>query len=161
MAADPTVPVSTAADTTWDLVTKDGPLWGALLIAMSLLRAFLDKQHWVQQGRVLSGLTGISMIGAAVLAWHFADAPSSGILTALFAAYTLVTHSTLPAKPTSTPTRTGAALLAVLLLGTGAAVAAQVCAAVKSRGVAGLGAAVDCETSELKPLVAELLPLAT
>lgn len=95
--ADPVAVTTAATDATWAVFTTDGPLWGGLLIAMAILRTFLDKQHWINQGRLLSGLTGVSMILAAVGAWHFAGAPVSGILTAAFAAFTLFQHSTASA----------------------------------------------------------------
>lgn len=133
---DPSAAVTTAADTGWDVFLKDGPIWGALLVVAGLLRTFLNKQHWLAQGKVLSGLTGLSMVLAAVIAWHFVGAPASGILTALFAAYALITHSTVPGAAPATsgpPTSSSsggpsAAMLAVLLLG-GIAVTQPGCAA--------------------------------
>lgn len=105
-AGDPSTAVTTAADAGWDIFTKDGPWWAGLMVVAGLLRTFLNKQHWLAQGKVLSGLTGVMMVLVAVIAWHF-GAPASGILTALFAAYTLITHSTVPgAQP---PTTGGAA----------------------------------------------------
>lgn len=101
---DPSVPVTAAADGTWDMFVKDGPLWGGLLIIAGLLRTFVSKQHWIAQGKVLSGLTGLSMVLGAIVLWHFADAPPASILTALLAAYTLMTHSTVPgAVPKDAP----------------------------------------------------------
>lgn len=122
-AGDPSVAVSAAGDATWDIAAKDGPIWAALLLVAGLLRTFLSKQHWLAQGKLLSGITGVMLVLGAVLAWHFADAPASGILTALFAAYTLITHSTVPgaaapaAGPPTSTSSGSAAMLAVLLLG--------------------------------------------
>lgn len=96
VGSDPSAAVTQAADAGWDVFRTDGPLWAALLVASGLLRTFLDKQHWLAQGKLLSGLTGCSMVLAAVGAWHFAGAPASGILTALLAGYGLITHSTVP-----------------------------------------------------------------
>lgn len=130
-AGDPATAITAAGDAGWDIVTKDGPLWAALLIAQGLLRSFLSKQHWLAQGRVLAGLTGVSMVLAAALAWHFTGAPASGILTALFAGYTLITHPTVPdAAPKAKSGGAGTAtMLAVLLLGGLAAGTATGCAA--------------------------------
>lgn len=167
VVADPVVAIASAADTGWDVFTTDGPLWGGLLIAAGLLRTFLNRQHWLAQGKVLSGLTGLSLVVAAVLAWHFADAPASGILTALFAGYTLITHSQVPGatpKPSSPTAGAGtAAMLAVLLLGAGM-VGNAACAnpemRAKEAGSAALGCGLPIAVSlgqQLKPMFLEAL----
>lgn len=161
--ADPSTSVTAAADTGWDAFAKDGPIWGGLLLTMGLLRTFLNKQHWIHQGRLLSGLTGASMILAAVATWHFDGGPASGILTAGFAAFTLFTHSTSGAAkaPSGPPTSTGAAVLAVLLLG-GVATQAGCGSGLTAKGVAVAGgnALIDCgETEARNILVQRIVPV--
>lgn len=158
--ADPVAVTTAATDATWAVFTTDGPLWGGLLVAMAILRTFLDKQHWINQGRLLSGLTGLSMVLAAVGAWHFAGAPVSGILTAAFAALTLVTHSTSSAKPAPPAGGSAVALLAVLLLGAGAVAGTSACGEARSRGSASVGAFIDCEAPNLAPLLPDAIALA-
>jgi len=156
--ADPAASVTT--DVTWDIALKDGVPWALLLVMKSLLSTFLtrnESKHWIAQGKTLSILTGLGFVVTSVASWHFLDAPVGGILTALIAAYTLVTHSTVQTKSSGS----AAALLAVLCVGALAAGATQGCAEVKPRLVAAGGAALNCETDSLKPLTAELLPLAT
>lgn len=161
-AGDPSTTVTAASDTTWDMMTTDGPLWGTLLIASGLLRSFLNKQHWLAQGKILSGLTAVSLVLAAVGAWHFGGAPAGGILTALIAGYTLITHSTVPGAVPATsgpPTSTGAAILAVFLLG-GLAVTQVNCAEVKPRTANAIGAFIDCQAPNLVPLLPDAVGLA-
>lgn len=161
--ADPQATVTAGGDAAIAVWVKDGPIWGGLLVAMYGLRAFLNRQHWLAQGRLLSLITGVSMIGAATLNWHFGGAPFEGILTAAFAAFALFEHSTVPAKPAADDAAKGAvSMLAVLLLGGLVAGQTAACSAsAKQRAINGATAALNCETQDLQPLVAELLPLAT
>lgn len=146
------VPVTSAAvDTTLDLLRTDGPLWAGVLFAYVGLRTFISRQHWLAQGRVLATLTGLSMILAAVVAWHFEGAPSSGIITAVIAAIALVQHPTVPPKPTSGGT-TGGVLAAALL----ALLAA--CATLRPAAGSGAATALNCELAHLD---AQLLADAT
>ena len=62
--ADPQAAVEAGGNAAIQVWVKDGPLWGALLVGMFALRSFLSSQHWLTQGRVLSLLTGGSMVGA-------------------------------------------------------------------------------------------------
>ncbi len=76
---DPSTALAGAADSSMDVWTKDGPLY---------------RQHWLQQGRLLSGLTALAGLGASVVAWHFQGAPVGGIVTALVAGSALFMHPT-------------------------------------------------------------------
>lgn len=89
---DPTPALTSATDSSWDTWTKDGPWWAAVAIVYAMLRTFVDRQHWIQQGRLLTGLTAAVGVLAAVVAWHFGGAPSSGILTALVVGGSLMVH---------------------------------------------------------------------
>jgi hypothetical protein len=121
--ADPGAAVQAGSGAAIDVWTKDGPLWGGLLVLMYALRSWLDKQHVLMQGRLLSLLTGVAMVGVAALNWHFGSAPVEGILTAAFAAFALFEHSTVqpkaePAAPPAPGNGTAAAtVLAIVLLG--------------------------------------------
>lgn len=172
-AVDPSSAITAAGDQSWDVFVKDGPAWAAVLLLNGLLKTFLSKKpdHWLSQGKLLSVLTGVSMILAAVVAWHFAGAPASGIMTAVFAAWTLYSHSTVPQKPAANGDgggvgggdagKSAAAVLSVLLLGSVAVTQASCSASTKGRVVNGATAALNCESDSLKPLVAELVPIAT
>lgn len=162
-AADPQATVNAGGDAALDVWLKDGPIWGGLLVAMYGLRAFLSRQHWLAQGRALSAITGVSMIGAAVLNWHFGSAPFEGVLTAAFAAFALFEHSRIPEKPDGDSAAKGAvSMIAILLLGGLVAGQMAACSAsAKQRAVNGATAALNCESQTLQPLVQELLPLAT
>lgn len=120
-AADPGAAVQAGSGAAIDVWTKDGPLWGGLLVLMYALRSWLDKQHVLMQGRVLSALTGITMVGAAALNWHFGSAPVEGVLTAAFAAFALFEHSTAQPKAKAPPAPSNgtaaATVLAIVLLG--------------------------------------------
>lgn len=163
-AVDPQVTVAAGGNAAIEVWIKDGPLWAGLLVVMYGLRTFLDRQHFLAQGRTLSLLTGLAMVGAAIANWHFSGAPLEGILTAAFAAFALFSHSQLQPKPAATEASgtTGAvSMLAVLLLG-GMLVTQTGCtAAQKTQLQTGAAVAINCEVEDLKPLVAELLPLAT
>lgn len=162
--ADPSIPVTTGVDFTWDFALKYGVPWTVLLVFKGGLTSFLSKnesKHWIAQGKTLSILTGLGMVVTSLLSWRFLDAPSGGILTALVAAYTLVTHSTVPNKstPSSIPAGTGTLVtLALLTLAFGHLACSS---SMKQRGVATAGAALDCEVEDLRPLIQELVPLAT
>lgn len=89
---DPTPVLTGAVDSSWDTWTKDGPLWLAVAVLHVALRAFLDRQHWLQQGRLLTALTAAAGVLTAVAAWHFQGAPSAGILTAVVVGGGLLLH---------------------------------------------------------------------
>lgn len=91
-AGDPTPVLATAGDASLDVWLKDGPWWLAVAVLHVALRMFLDKQHWLKQGYLLSGLTAAAAVVTAVFAWHFNGAPSAGILTAVMAGGTLMIH---------------------------------------------------------------------
>lgn len=95
-AADPTPALTTGAGAGWDAFASNGPYWGGIVVAYVALQTFLSRQHWLAQGRLLAALTGLAMVGAAVVNWHFAGAPSAGIMTAVVAAIALVWHPTVP-----------------------------------------------------------------
>jgi len=167
-SVEPGVPViiaTTAADSGWDIVVHQGPLLGGLLIAYALFRRFLsanDSQHWIAQGKTLSMLTGAAMVLGAVVDWKFAGAPAAGIVTSLFAAISLTTHSTVSVPPptvTATASRgtPTAATLAVLLLAGGVAMQ-PACSSWRARTTAGVSAFIDCESPHID---AQLLADAT
>lgn len=163
-AVDPQVTVATGGNAALDVWLKDGPLWGGLLVVMFGLRAFLDRQHVLAQGRLLSLLTGVAMVGAATLNWHFGSAPVEGIMTALFAAFALFSHSQIQPKatPATEAPKDAAVMLSVLILGGMLATQGAACSATTNQRVTnGVTTALNCEVPELQPLVAELLPLAT
>jgi hypothetical protein len=143
--ADPTPALTSGAGAGWDAFAANGPLWGGILVAFIALQTFLSRQHWLAQGRLLATLTGIAMIGAAVVNWHFAGAPSAGIMTAVVAAAALVWHPTVPGAKPGDPTR-GAGTLAILALVLAACAAGSTPRQVTSAGVV---AALDCEAAHL------------
>jgi len=95
-ATGPADAMTGGASAGWDTFATNGPYWGAIVIAYVALQTFLSRQHWLAQGRLLTALTGLAMVGAAVVNWHFAGAPSAGIMTAAVAALALVWHPTAP-----------------------------------------------------------------
>lgn len=118
-AGDPTPSLAGGASAGWDAFATNGPYWGGIVVAYVALQTFLSRQHWLAQGRLLAALTGLAMVGAAVVNWHFAGAPSAGIMTAAVAALALVWHPTVPgAKPgASSAAGAAAAALVVVLIG--------------------------------------------
>lgn len=154
---DPTPALTAATGTAWDVFSTSGPYWGAVLAAYLLLSTFLSKQHWLAQGRLLSVLTGASMLLTAVVQWRFGGAPSAGILTAAMAAFTLVLHPTVgAAKPGSTSPAAGLLLLVLGLL-TGPQLA---CSAATAKGAAkaGLADVVSCTTADRQALYEQFGP---
>jgi len=131
--ADPVVVAQATTDAGWALLEQYGPLWGGTLVAYGLLTSLLrrnESSHWIARGRILSSLTGLAMIGEALLAWKVNGAPSAGIAVAIFAAINLVMHSTVSGPVPAGATGKGAgvaAMLAVLLLGAGLAVSQVSC----------------------------------
>lgn len=142
LAVDPTPALTSASDAGWATLTADGPWWLGIAVLHVALRAFLGRQHWLQQGRLLAGLTALAGVSAAVVAWHWQGAPSAGILTALIAGGTLLLHPA-PVSPTSSSTaRSGLVAMLVLLTGCSTTQARQT-------GAAGVVAALDCEAAHL------------
>jgi hypothetical protein len=146
-AADPTPAFTTAANSGMDVLTKDGPWWLAIAVLNIVLRTFLDRQHRLQQGRLLSGLTAAAGIVTAVAAWHFDGGPSSGIVTALLAGYTLLLHPAPGAAPPAAGTAAKMTIASLVLL--------AACTATQARQAAGAGfiAAYDCEAAHFDPAV--------
>lgn len=95
-ATNPTPALTGGAGAGWDAFSTNGPYWGGIVVAYVALQTFLSRQHWLAQGRLLSALTGLAMVGAAVVNWRFSGAPSAGIMTAAVAAIALVWHPTVP-----------------------------------------------------------------
>lgn len=116
-ASDPTPALTAAGGAGWDVFVSNGPLWGGILIAFIALQTFLSRQHWLAQGRLLAALTGAALVGSAVVNWHFAGAPSAGIMTAAVAAIALIWHPTVG----GTTTRPTGGTLALLLIVVGLA----------------------------------------
>ncbi len=103
VAPDPTPALTTAGDASLAVWTQDGPWWFGIAVLYTALRVFLDKQHWLKQGYLLSGLTAAAGVLTAVVAWQFRGAPSAGIITALVAGITLLVHPVAaPAVPPAT-----------------------------------------------------------
>lgn len=98
--ADPTPAMTAGGDAALNTLTMDGPWWLAIAVVNVALRQFLDHQHWLKQGRLLTGLTSLAGVIAAVAAWHWTGAPLAGVLTALIAGGTLLLH---PAPAVSQP----------------------------------------------------------
>lgn len=89
---DPTPSLTGAGDTAATIWTTDGPAWLAIVIVNAALRLFLVKEHFLAQGRLLSGLTAGAGVLAAVVAWHFSGAPMEGIYTAIAVGLALMIH---------------------------------------------------------------------
>lgn len=119
-ASDPTPALTAAGGAGWDVFVTNGPLWGGILIAFIALQTFLSRQHWLAQGRLLAALTGAALVGSAVVNWHFAGAPSAGIMTAAVAAIALIWHPTVGGTPTRpTGAAAGGSALAFVLIAVG------------------------------------------
>lgn len=165
---DPAAMATAAAGSGWDVVAQQGPLLGGLLLAYALFRRFLkanESKHWIAQGKALSLMTGVAMVAGAVVEWRFTGAPAAGIITALFAAVSLMTHSTVSATPatanaTSGPGTGTAATLALLLVVGGSLAPQPGCSSWRARGSAAVGAFIDCESPHLdKQLLADATAL--
>lgn len=115
-ASDPTPALTAAGGAGWDVFVTNGPLWGGILIAFIALQTFLSRQHWLAQGRILAALTGAALVGSAVVNWHFAGAPSAGIMTAAVAAIALIWHPTVGGT-TTRPTGGSALALVLIVVG--------------------------------------------
>lgn len=103
VAPDPTPALTTAGDASLAVWTQDGPWWFAIAVLYTFLRLFLDKQHKLKQGYLLSGLTALAGVVTALAAWHWRGAPFDGILTAVVAGGTLLIHPvSAPAQATGT-----------------------------------------------------------
>lgn len=113
--ADPTPALTGGADAGWATLTQDGPMWLAIAVIHVALRLFLDKEHWLKQGRLLSGLTALAGVLASVVAWHWQGGPSAGIVTALIAGVTLLIHPIPAAAPAARDPQKGSARLTILL----------------------------------------------
>jgi hypothetical protein len=162
---------SQAADATkvtdggWDLIQNYGVVWGGFLLGYGMLASFLkrnESSHWLKQGRVLAALTGVLMVGASVLDWHFSGASSSGIfVTAALAIQLVISPHVKPTDKLGT-SNAGPVIAALTLVGLGfGAVALQTgCATAKSQGAAGVGTFIDCEAANVKAASDELVPLA-
>lgn len=160
--ADPVATATAATSSSWDLVTHQGPLLGALLLASGLYRQFLranESSHWIAQGKTLAILTGLGMVIGATLDWKLNGGPAAGIITALFAAIPLVMHSTVKAAPAAaidpvSPPGSGTTLLGLLVLG---ALAMQPgCATVKATPGAAKVAAIECAKQDAAPILSAL-----
>jgi len=167
-AADPVLPGSHAAETAWDVWVTNGPLWGALVLVMIGLRTFLDRQHWILQGRLLAGLTGLGAIITSVLEWKFGGAPAAGIATALMGAVALITHP-VPAQPDpqvarAAGTSTLGLLVVVGLAGAVASSSISCSPAARQReaelAATGGSALLNCEGPALAGTFASMLPIA-
>lgn len=143
--ADPVVVAQATTDAGWDLIQQYGLPWGGTLLAYGLLQSLLARNgsaHWIAQGRTLSALTGLAMVGEAVLGWKLGGASPSGIAVALFAAINLVMHSTVSGPVAALPRdpQAGrASLLVMLLLAIGAGgltLSAASCGAAQHGGAA-------------------------
>ncbi len=107
LGADPTPVLANAADVGISTLTQDGPWWLAIAVLHVALRVFLDKDHALKQGYLLSGLTALAGVGSAVVAWHWQSAPSAGIVTAVIAGITLLVHPVPAATPAPQPAQPG------------------------------------------------------
>lgn len=99
---DPTPALTAGGNTLIDTLSGDGPWWVGVAVLHVALRMFVDRQHWIQQGRLLSGLTAVAGTLTALVAWHFQGAPSAGILTAVIAGGTLLMHPVAQPVPVKT-----------------------------------------------------------
>lgn len=156
--ADPVVVAQATTDAGWTLIEQHGPLWGGTLLAFGMLSAFLrrnDSSHWIARGRVLSALTGAAMVLEAVLAWHLNGAPSAGIAVALFAALSLVMHSTVAGpSPASVTTATGRAAAGSVLL---VLCVLLMAGCTKQQVATGVRSGSSCQTPSIIAAVGELL----
>lgn len=167
-AADPVATGSQAAETAWDVWVTNGPLWGALVLVMIGLRTFLDRQHWVLQGRLLAGLTGLAAIGSSVLEWQFGGAPAAGIATAVMGALALITHPVpAPADPQvarAAGTSTLGLLIVVGLAGMMVSSSGACSATARARetdiAASGGAALLNCEGPALAGTFVSMLPIA-
>lgn len=149
--ADPIATVAAGGDTAVAVWQQDGPLWAGLLVAMYALRAFLNADHALAKGRVLSVLTGAAMVGAAALQWKLNGAPFEGILTALFAAAALIQHPTVQPTPARASEAGYARLTMMVVIAYvavvfSAAITMTSCSSWRARTAAGVGAFLSCES---------------
>lgn len=144
-AGDPVSTGVASAETAWDVWRTNGPLWGALVLTMVGLRTFLDRQHWILQGRLLAGLTGLAAIGTSVCEWQFGGAPAAGIATALMGALALITHPIPAASDPKVARPAGSPSIALLIIG-------GLAAAAVTTQVSACGAAQTTQTSRQSTL---------
>lgn len=121
MAANPTAAVEAGGNAALDVLSKDGPWWAVVGVLNVALRLWLDHQHRLKQGRLLTALTSLSAVLVAVASWHWDGGPAVGILTALIAGGTLLLHPSPPAPPS----KPGPVLVTSLLLALTGCTAAQ------------------------------------
>lgn len=142
------------ADGGWDVVASYGPLWGAFLLAATLLSTFVSRQHWLQQGRTLALITAASMTAAAVIDWHFNGAQFSGVIVTAVMALKLVWSPTASPAP-SAATKAASVASAVLVLGLGVLAAQPAC---DGRGGAIAQALWDCTAPQRRAAVDAVTP---
>ena len=167
-AADPVRSGSQAAETAWDVWVTNGPLWGALVLVMVGLRTFLDRQHWLLQGRLLAGLTGLAAVITSVLEWKFGGSPAAGIATALMGAIALITHPVpAPADPQVARAAGPGTLGLLVVVGIAGALASSSSACSASArqreadfAATGGSALLNCEGPALAGTFVSMLPIA-
>jgi hypothetical protein len=160
VVGDPVATVTAGTDAAWDSVMASGPIIGGAMLLYAILRTFLSKQHWIQQGRLLSGLTACAMVLGAILNWKLGGAASAGIVEALLAAVGLFTHSTIappaPAKPPGGGTVIASAVLVLVL---GVAANQSACANPGARAEIAGHEAIGCGLPTAVSLALQLRPV--
>ncbi len=163
-----------SVDTSWSMVAEYGPIWGSALLVFGGLSAFLvrnAKSHWIAQGRMLAILTGAGSMLAAVLAWHFDDAPLAGVLVTAIMALKLAWSPTVAHVPAPTVahaagdvptifTPQGGSAAALMLLAIGALTLQSGCGATGKSALTAVNAVIDCGKLDAKSLEAEVIDLA-
>lgn len=153
--SDPSPALQSGIDASIDVWAKDGPWWLGVAVVVVALRTFLSKQHWLVQGRLLTGLGGVAALGIAALQWHFNGAPFGGILTAAVGAAAALHVPTVPGAAAKTA---GAAGIVVVLLLGGGTLPMTGCATAKAIGKTTTGDVVTCTTSDRERIYAQFGP---
>lgn len=144
---------TTTIETDFAVWTANGPWWAGIVLVYGALHLFLGQQHRLAQGRLLAGLTGASLVLAAVINWRFVGAPVGGIFTAILAAFALLKMPTVAAPTVPAATARNASLvLFALVAGIGGGIAGTSCTPgsnARTTLATGVVAALDCEAAHL------------
>lgn len=152
--SDPSPALQSGIDASIDVWAKDGPWWLGVAAVVVALRTFLDKQHWLAQGRLLTGLGGVVAVGIAAIQWHYNGAPFGGLVTAAVGSLAALHTPTVPGAAA----KTGGAAGLLLMLSLGASLPSTGCATAKVIGKTAAGDVVACTTSDRERIYAQFGP---
>lgn len=116
--ADPVVQVTSAAQTSWDMVRQFGPVWGGMLLAYGVLSQIVKAGFWQQLvGKRAAGTVALLGVLCAVLEAHFGSGSWAGVVVTAIAAVKMLINPTVTPDPSKTGPVIPKSTLASLLVG--------------------------------------------